>query len=97
MAGVGVASALPCDGEGLAGVAADQNVDRGDVGVEAADVGINRDTREPVLEDSLAVRVVLAHPHGVASDCEVEAADAGEEAADIHPSSGVRPLGTRRP
>ena len=84
MAGIGVASALAGDAEGLAGIASDEDVNRGCVGVEVVYVSVDVGVGEVALEDSLAVFVVFAHPGVFAWDGEVESADAGEKASDPH-------------
>ncbi len=78
MAGVVLALALPGDAEGLARVTADEDVDglaERDSPAEVADVVEDGDTGEPLSEDSLAGRVLFAHPGVSASDGKVESAD----------------------
>jgi len=84
VAGVGVSAALAGDGEGLAGIATDEDVNGRGVGSEVMYVGVNVGAGEMAGEDSLAVFVVFAHPGVFAWDGEVESGDAGEEASDSH-------------
>jgi hypothetical protein len=72
------------DGERLARVSADEDVNGRGVGSEIVYVGVNVGAGEMAGEDSLAVFVVFAHPSVFAWDGEVESGNAGEEASDSH-------------
>ena len=88
MAGVVGSLSFAGDAEGLAGVAAVEDVDGGDGVVEFAHVGQDGDAGEPLLEHAAAVGVVFAQPCGFGGegvvDGEVESAEPGEEAAGSH-------------
>lgn len=101
MAGIVGAVAGAGEGEGLAGVAAADEIDvqgSGDpvavvasivLPVDLRDVAEVRDRRPMLGEDAAGVRVDLGLPHDGhpgALEAEVQAADAGEERADVHDS-----------